>query len=191
MKIKTLIKRIQEIKLDKQKIILIAIATLFFAYLDFSFVIGMQSGGIKQINQKIIKAKNDIKTTKRELIRMQQIEGGGQAAVGLLKEFTSQDDIPMLLSEISNIAKKDGIKITQIEPSKNLQGSPAEKIPENMSRFAIDLEVKGGYHDLGAFLGDLEAFTKYISVDEIRIVPQGDDYNKQRISLRLITYVSG
>jgi len=191
MKIKEMIKQIQELKLDKQKIILIIAVTLVLAYLDFSFIIRMQSGSLKQLNQKISKVKNDIDKTKRELIRMQQLEGGPEKAKVFTKEFITEEGIPMLLSEISNIANKDKIKITQIEPLKNPDRIPDLGAAANLLPVAIDLEITGGYHQLGAFLSDLENSAKFIAVNQISIISQGDDYNIQRISLRLITYASG
>lgn len=191
MKIKEMIKQIQELKLDKQKIILIIAVTLVLAYLDFSFIIRMQSGSLKQLNQKISKVKNDIDKTKRELIRMQQLEGGPEKAKVFTKEFITEEGIPMLLSEISNIANKDKIKITQIEPLKNPDRITDLGVAANLLPVAIDLEITGGYHQLGAFLSDLENSAKFIAVNQISIISQGDDYNIQRISLRLITYASG
>jgi len=191
MKIKEMIKQIQELKLDKQKIILIIAVTLVLAYLDFSFIIRMQSGSLKQLNQKISKVKSDIDKTKRELIRMQQLEGGPEKAKVFTKEFITEEGIPMLLSEISNIANKDKIKITQIEPLKNPDRITDLGVAANLLPVAIDLEITGGYHQLGAFLSDLENSAKFIAVNQISIISQGDDYNIQRISLRLITYASG
>ncbi|MBL7070038.1 MAG: type 4a pilus biogenesis protein PilO [Candidatus Omnitrophica bacterium] len=191
MKIKEMIKQIQELKLDKQKIILIVVVTLVLAYLDFSFVIGMQSGSLKQLNQKISKVKSDIDNTKRELIRMQQLEGAPEKAKLVTKEFIAEEGIPMLLSEISNISNKDKIKITQIEPLKNPDRIPDLPGAANLLPVAIDLEITGGYHQLGAFLSDLENSANFIAVNQISIISQGDDYNIQRISLRLITYASG
>jgi len=191
MKIKKIINQIQALKLDKQKILLIVVATLLLAYLDFSFLVSLQSDSLKQLDLKIGKTKSDIDTTKRELIRMQQLEGSPKKGRAVIKEFITEEEIPMLLSEISNIANKDKIKIVQIEPLKNPERAPDSGAGSNLLPIAIDLEVTGGYHQLGAFLSDLENSANFIAVNQISIISQGDDYNIQRISLRLITYASG
>lgn len=191
MKIKEIVQQIQRIKLDKQKIIFIVVVTLLLAYLDFSFVVSLQSGSLKQLNVKISKTKRDIDTTNRELIRMQQLEGSPEKGKAVIKQFITEEEIPLLLSEISNIANKDKIRITQIEPLKNPDRIHDLGAAANLLPIAIDLEITGEYHQLGAFLSDLENSTNFIAVNQISIISQRDDYNIQRISLRLITYANG
>jgi len=183
-------------KSDKKKIILIAAGVLLMLYIDFAFIMKSQFRYIKGVTPKIVQLKTDIDNLSKDLARMQGLQGRQakmkQERGPRGKKIISQDEIPLLLQFISNIANKYNIRIMQIRPSKDVAKTKEDKAQSASLKFgpvSITLVLSCDYHRLGQFINDLENAEYLFSVEEIRISPGSADYLNQNVNLVLRTYV--
>lgn len=179
---------------DKKKIFLIILVCLLLVYID-SFLLKAQLKNIKTIRPKIIKLKQDLDTLAKDLLILQDLkqrQGQAKQAKALqVKRIIPEEQIPSLLQDISSIANKHKIKIMQINPSKELQ-MKEEKVSGGLTNFtprAIILNLSCDYHRLGKFISDLENAQDFLAVEELRIIPDANNYFLQNTKLVLKTYV--
>jgi len=190
-----------KLKLDKNKIIFIAVGIIFILYLDFTFIIKMQSSYIKKTSPKIIKLKKDIFAVTSDLARLKDLQGRQsgmkQEVARREKKLISEGQIPLLLQFISDAANRHSVSVMQIKPSKESRGKveskgkvdTAQGASLKISPVSITLVLSCDYHHLGQFINDLENADDLIVVDEVRIFPDLVNYLNQNVSLLLKTYV--
>lgn len=177
-------------KLDNKKILLIVLAAIVIAYIDFVSLIKVQLEGIKVVSPKIARLKEDINSFNRELAASKQIKQEKQEGVLKAKVIISDQQIPSLLQEISRLANKNQVKILQIRPSKELKAKDDKAVPAaEAAPVSIILDVICGYHNFGLFLNELENSKYFIAAEEMKMIPQSEDYFMQKVSLTLKTYV--
>ena len=173
-----------ELELDKKKVILIILVCIIIICVDYALLIKLQLRGIGDIGTKIIKLKNDIDTLNKDLVMMQQTQKN-QKVVTKTKKIISEGQLPSFFQTLSNIANKNNIKIMEIKPSKEEKGVSAG----GFISMSIALDLSCSYHHLGKFINDLENFEIFMAVENLRILPQGDDYFKQAADVVLKIYV--
>lgn len=179
-------------ELDNKKILAIILVSLAIIYLDYSLVIKLQFRGVKTVNSKIIKLKKDIKAYAKDSAILEDIKRrqGKPHPVSLDKRAISEGEITALLQDISSLANRRNIRIIQIKPSKELKAKE-EKV-SSQARFTpnlITLDVSCGYHNLGAFVNDLENARQFMAVQSLKIKSDPRDYFRQNANLALKTYV--
>ena len=88
-----------------------------------------------------------------------------QASFGtMLKQLPGKTEIPSILQDISQAAQVDGLKQDLFRP-----GSEASK--DFYAEKPIDLQLDGGYHDLGKFVSDVAALPRIVTLHNIVIKP--------------------
>jgi len=185
---------LQGIQLDNKKIILIVLAFAVIIYVDYSYILKSQLSGKNSKSVKIIKLKKDLATLDKDFILMQQ-NRGKQIALPEVKRLILESEIPALLKYISGLANKNGIRITQMSPTKESKPSdvkPAknEKEPQAPAFIPvkITLDLTCTYHRLGAFISELENSKDFIAVEELRIISDPANNFQEKVSLVLKTY---
>ncbi|MBI4972858.1 MAG: type 4a pilus biogenesis protein PilO [Candidatus Omnitrophica bacterium] len=177
-----------KLQLDNKKISLILLATFIIIYLDFSFVVKMQIKGIQESDPKISKLKNDIDKLNKDLVATQELktkqDQDKKSASLKAKKIITEDQIPALMEYISNQANQKKVKINQIKPSREAKVEPAKSSP-----LLLTLDLSCDYHNLGAFLNDLENAPEYLAVQDLRITRDTKNDFLQNVSLVLKTYV--
>ncbi len=183
-----------KLKLDKNIVILIAAGAILILYLDFTFIIKMQSSYIRKTSPKIIKLKKDINALTADLARLKDLQGrqsGMKQEVRREKRLISEGQIPLLLQFISDAANRHNVSVMQIKPSKESKGKVelAQSASLKISPVFITLVLSCEYHHLGQFINDLENAEDLIIIEEVRISPDLVNYLNQNVSLLLKTYV--
>ncbi len=100
-----------------------------------------------------------------------------------LQKLPPQKEFPSFLELISQLAKKNNIKIISIEP---------QSVVDNKSSFYVRIPVFidafCGYHDLGRFINDLEFAPKLMRVETLEVNSGQKDADTQEALLTLNTY---
>lgn len=187
-----MINLIAKLQLDKKKIILATIVFVVILYIDFSFILKTQFNAIKNANPKIIQLKKDLKKLNDDLISLKtqtkfEIKTK-RPAEKTIERIVREDRLPQLLEEIVKTANKREVKIMQIKPVKSVSGKQATDSTA-YSSLLITLDILSGYHQLGKFINDLENMATFISVENLQIRPEANDYINQHVNLTLKTYV--
>jgi len=186
---------IENIQQDKKKLLLAVLLSISVLYIDFSFILKSQLNSSGELRKKIIKLKTNITNSTKELSMMgnlQQKQSQTKEAISSkVKKFLTDEQISSLMEEISDIAVRNNVKIMQIKPSKEQLLKKEEKTPltEKFIPLYLTMDLICGYHNLGSFICEMENNETFISVQNMRILPDKNDYLNENISLVLKTYV--
>lgn len=189
-------KGLEKLKLDKKKLFLIIFCGIVLIYIDFRFIISSQITALKRAQPKLLKLKNDLFTLNKDLAKMQDLENRhiepDKSKLPKLKKIISLEEVSSLLQDISNMASNNEVKILEMKSTKEALASKPDKPVKDelkLTSLLINLELSCGYHQLGKFLNDLENGKIFITVQNMKIIPQTPDYLKEKVSLELKTYV--
>lgn len=181
-------------ELDRNKIILIIIASLFLAYLDFSLLIQLQSRGVSALRPKIVKLNKDIADLAKELSAVKEFEQNkslpaNQKGLARAKKIIHEEDLPLLLQDITDMANKANIKIMQIRPKKDPKAKEETVAGAKLIPVTITLNFSCGYHSLGNFINAIENSDKFMLAQEIKILTGKENYLAQEVALTIKAYV--
>ena len=180
---------LEQLFLDKKKLMLAGVICLVVIFIDISFVMKMQLAGLSAQGPKITKLKADIDKFNADLAKMQSLknmDGKKQPGVVLLKKLISEGQITTLLQNISETAKKNGVRISQIKQSPEVVSA---KQATSLIPYLISLDFTADYHTLGRFLNQLENGEIFIAVQDMRITPNVENSVSQACFVTLKTYV--
>ncbi len=189
---------LNKLQLDNKKIILIFLLFIIVVYVDYSFLLKMQWDNIKNVKPEAAKLKTDIDILNKNLSASKDLNKGQGRQNNLPMRMISKGQLPLLLEEISNMAKSNNVTLMQIKQVKEVkQGKEVKQkekennpsVPNNLLALNIGLDLSGSYHDFGRFINDLENTDKFIAVEDMSIRPQAVDSLLQNASIVLKTYV--
>ena len=181
-------------KQENQKKILIIIVCVIILYVDFNYLLKAQTKNLNSIAPKISRLKNDLNNLTRDLNNMRELKkkqaSSVQKAIIKSTRVISETQIIDLLQDISDLANKNNVKITQIRPLREVPGAKLTLGSEKFLPLFIHLELVCDYHNLGRFINQLENAQVFMVVQEFKIQAQPADYLKQKVMLVLRTYVN-
>lgn len=178
-------------KLDTKKALLImAVCLITVTYLDLAFLARLQFAALKAINPKIIKMQKDLDALDKGLLIMQDVKTKQRQDLSKSRKIISEEQIDYILQDLSNMAKKASVNITQMKPSRQASAKQAKNQPQpRLIPLLISLDLLCDYHNFGKFINGLENAEILFEVESFRITRQEDNYFKQRVNLVLRTYV--
>ncbi len=200
----------EKLKLSKEeteKLVLIGIGLViaFLALIQFSTIPLL--GGIGKLNKEIAGEREALKSADNLIKNKPQLEKRLEkltAQVGSYeKAIPAHTDMPNILQEISGMASDCKVKISKIEPlrsekqavpSNGTKGKPAAKQeaakPKVLyTEMPIQVEARGGYHEIGEFINRVETAPNVMSIGDIEIHSNPDDISNHSARLLIIAYV--
>lgn len=180
--------------MDQKKIILIILTCLTLLYADFQFVIKAQLGGIKSAKSKSTQLKKQVDKLSQELASLQELkrkeEQSKREMLARAKKFIFAGQLTPLLEDISLTANKRKVKFTQMKPVRQqVKKDDKTLLTAKLTPMTINIDLSCGYHELGAFINDLENKEEFLKVENLRITADAKDGSSQKVSLVLKTYV--
>lgn len=94
-------------------------------------------------------------------LQQQQLEAAYQAA---LKQLPGGDEIPGLIEDITLAGIKNGLTFDSIELQEEVKQDFYLERP-------ISIRVRGGYHGLGAFLGQVARLPRIVTLHDLAVLP--------------------
>ncbi|MHB1869808.1 MAG: type IV pilus inner membrane component PilO [Steroidobacteraceae bacterium] len=82
----------------------------------------------------------------------------------LLRQLPGKTQVPNLLEDISDTASAAGLKQRLFKPGKETQKEFYAVLP-------IQMELTGSYHQFGAFVSDIAALSRIVTLHDIQIKP--------------------
>jgi Tfp pilus assembly protein PilO len=171
-------------QLDKKQALALLIAFGVAIFLDFAFVLKAQSKAAARAAKKISELKNNIKDIETKSKEIAAIQQGKNANLAKPKRMKPASELPLLLQEISDMAKESEVKVNQIVHIKGIKPKDKNYLP-----ITIKLSLNCGYHNLGTFINSLEDAQQLIFAEEITIARDARDVQKEKVELVLKTYV--
>jgi Tfp pilus assembly protein PilO len=182
-KLLELLNRIKQ--LDKNKLIAFLAAFGVIIFLDFVFVINAQYKAAVNDTKKIAELKKNIQDIESKAKELAAKQARGQNALPAKpKKVKPASELPLLLQEISDMAKDNDVKVVQIVHTKGAKPKDNDLIP-----ITIRLSLNCGYHNLGSFIQTLEDAEQPLSCDEVLIARNPNDAQRERVDIGLKTYV--
>jgi Tfp pilus assembly protein PilO len=195
---------LQDLARDKKKLAIAGVVTVALLYVDFSYVISSQIKVLKDLKAKIVSVRKDIETLNND-IKYVKTTTSKMVTLVTNKKLPLEKEIPSLLQDISAIANMNGIRIMQIDSTKEEAKAPqkgAASKPKKgeraaaqreswsaMSAVKIKLDIIASYHKLGNFINEIENAEKLCIVDELSINRDSADPLKQSVRMVIKTYV--
>ena len=188
-------KNMPELELDesKKKVLLIYIAAVCGIFILYFLIFLKPSvtklfSVIPKVRQRRIEMKvvtGDLEHRNKLELKIKNLEKKEDAYE---KSFSKEKEIPMLLENLSKIAKSSGVKISGIKP---INGSPLRKPQEaekekDYQEVPIAVTAQSGYHELGKFINKLENDTRFMQVSDIKI--EANDKNPRRHDIEFVVY---
>lgn len=182
--------KLNNLELDKKKMILFIFGLVLIIYFDFSFLIKLQSTLSKKIGSKVTKISQEINKTKKDLLTMQNQKNKqpNLQEKTRSKKLISEEELGSLLNAISDTANKNNIKIVQIKPNRQ-SAVQDKKAAVKQPSIGINLELIANYYSLEAFINNLENGQDFIAVKGMKITRTEKDPFSENVSLELQTYV--
>ncbi|MDD5347460.1 MAG: hypothetical protein PHT59_02460 [Candidatus Omnitrophica bacterium] len=184
-------------QLDKQKLMMLGVGIGVVVVLDVAFVMQMQFKSAGYSLAKIAELKrtiSDIQNRAREVAFKKQEKGKESIKP---KNILGQAELPLLLQEITTLAKVNNVKLVQIVHSKEGKPAvakqtgrkgPAAAAPATLTPVRVKLDLVCGFHNLGAFIDALENAPEPLSCEDFKISRSGE-FQKERVSLSIRTFI--
>jgi len=200
----------EKLKLSKEeteKLVLLGIvgAIAFFSLIQFSTLPLLS--GIGKLNKDINKEREALKNADSLIKNKPQLEKRLEKLTAQVdayeKAIPAHTDMPNILQEISGMASDCKVKISKIEPlrsekqlnpSNGAKGKPVAKQeagkPKALySEIPIQVEAKGGYHEIAEFINKVETAPNVMSIGDIELHSNADDISNHSARLLIIAYV--
>jgi len=190
------LKNLPEFELDEsKKRALIIYGSIFLAVflLYFFFFLKPSVGKLFKVWPRVRERRIEIKTTREDLTFDDQLtkklELLRQKMSDHEKKLSREKEIPMLLENLSKLARGSRVRILSITPvEKKVKSTPDVAVGESVyQEIPIKIKAESGYHELGTFINRLENDVRYMQVSDIKI--KSSDANPKRHDIDFTVYV--
>jgi len=121
---------------------------------------------LDQRQQEELKLKNEFIAKKGQAVNLdlytQQLNEIDRSFGALLKQLPSKAEVESLLVEINQSGMGRGLQFELFKPN-------AEIVKDFYAELPISVRLTGGYHDFGAFAGDIAALSRIVALSNISI----------------------
>lgn len=97
----------------------------------------------------------------------------------LLRQLPNRAEMDSLLAEINQAGLGRGLQFELFKPG-------ADVIKDFYAEMPIDIRVLGGYHDLGAFAGDVAKMSRIVTLNDIAV--EGTRDGRLKLEAKAVTY---
>jgi type IV pilus assembly protein PilO len=151
----------KKIKIGAALVLLIAPCVLFYL-----FFWEPKQEEITQLENQKKTLTADVERAERAAANMEQHEKELAAAEAFFREvadiFPSEQEIPELLRRISDLGKRAGLDFVSFRPGSEVQKDFYAEIP-------ISIQIRGPYHNVGYFLGQVSMLERLVTVNNIQL----------------------
>ena len=121
--------------------------------------------------EKIVKLNQDLKSSQDKLARLKGVEQNLRAFKKQFKETEEQfrealkflpnnEEIPTLLTSISNLGAQSGLEFLLFQPQKEVPRNFYAEIP-------VKLEVTGPYHNVATFFDQVSRLSRIVNIGDV------------------------
>lgn len=141
---------------------------------------------ISELRENIKSSEQKLEQTKRKADAYEAVKkeyDNQRAKFNIMaRALPDKDEIPSLLTGISQAGKASGLKFLLFQP----QG---ESKKDFYSEIPVRMELEGGYHDLGVFFDKLARLSRVVNVKDFSITQESGNSPRQlRIACTAVTY---
>jgi type IV pilus assembly protein PilO len=171
--------RVQRIAISAAIFGLIAGCFIYFLFWPKFEQINRLNTQLDKLEKKLETAKRNAKNLKKFQAKMKEAEAQFQMA---MKKLPEKQEIPSLLSSISDSGQQVGLEFLLFEPK-------AEKKKEFYAEIPVAMNIKGDYHNLAMFFDKVARLSRIVNIQNIQIT-NSKEKNTRDLSTRCmaVTY---
>ena len=156
--------KLQRVLIYASAIILLVGSFAYFAYLPKHKEIGRLESEYKVLAEKLDKARTTAKQLNYYRAKMKAAEAQFNI---VMKALPEKEEIPTLLSGISQAARDAGLDITKFQPNQ-------EKAKEFYAEVPISISVSGNYHNVALFFDKISNLPRIVTIEAVKLIPDKD-----------------
>lgn len=163
---------------------------LFAVFAVYYFIIMQpQLAALRALNPEIAILQEDLKKAKDDIGRLnvylKQVSEFDDKVATLGGQVRSKEEVHLIMESISVLANENRIRVEQVVPVFDGQKQLLKTKEGVYYSLPITMDVRGGYHDFGRFLNDIENNQVSLKVKKFSIVASPQDNMKHVIKLTL------
>ena len=156
--------KIQRIAISAVLFGLIAGAFIYFSYWPKFEKINKLNTDLEKIEKKLEVAKRNSLDLKKFQAKMKEAEVQFQMA---MKKLPEKEEIPSLLSSISNSGQLVGLEFLLFEPK-------PERKKEFYAEIPVAMNIKGDFHNLAIFFDQVARLSRIVNINNIQLTGAKD-----------------
>ncbi|MBN1872219.1 MAG: type 4a pilus biogenesis protein PilO [Candidatus Omnitrophica bacterium] len=146
------------------------------------------------MHRDVSRAQSELESANLSISRTPQIK---KEIEGLLakrdlygNKLPKEEEFPLVLENLSNMAKSAGVKITKILPAKDyLSDSDSAESSSIYKQREISITAQCGYHQLGKFIAAMEGAERFMAVSGISIEASKISPKRHNVELVVSTFI--
>jgi len=178
---------------DQKKSLIFISVLILIVLIDFIFFMRPQLNILKSINPQLTNVIRDVKSAKFDIKQKSNFKKRyemAQAKITRLdKQIPRDEEISLILDEISVISKESRVKITQLKPLKENSEIALEADTGVYYKLPIYIDAFCGYHQFGMFLNKIEYSDIFMKATEIEMVQNKVDSRNHQVRLVIDAFV--
>jgi type IV pilus assembly protein PilO len=139
-------------------ILVLAIFAYFFYYPKFEKIASLKTN-LKTLEKKLSTAKVNAADIEKFQAKMREAEAQFNRA---MKKLPDKEEIPSLLTAISDSGQTVGLKFLLFEPKK-------EKKKEFYAEIPVAMSLQGNYHNLALFFDKVARLNRIVNIENIQL----------------------
>lgn len=152
------------------KAIILIVVFLIPVVAFYFLVYSPKSKEIKKLDAAITKIDNEIATAKVKVRRLDELKVENEKLkkqlAALKEQMPEEEEVSVLLKQVSDLGLTSGLNILLWKPSSK------KPDPEGVYvEIPVQVEVLGGYHDLGMFYSHISQLRRIVNISSITINP--------------------
>ena len=183
---------------EKQRLLVgLIIAMTLVVCVGYVYVLRPLARSVSTLNQQVREAAKQVQQLeqlvaqapdlRQETIRLQaDVEG-------LRRKLPSEDELPLVIERLSELASQTGVKILSIFPQRSVQPAASRATSTASTLYkavAIEIDALSGFHQFGMFLSRAESGEQPMEVTQLRMGRSDRELRRHTIKLVLLTYVT-
>lgn len=172
----------------REKLMFVAFGLVFLLFLDYCFWLSPVVIVLTRTAPTLSSLQADLDALKDDKKNQSAIQ---QKREDVLKEladkekgFEVSNELPALLENLSDLARKSGVRITSLKP---IDGPPSTQ-PKLYFSIPVEIHANAGTHELGNFISDLETGPSFFKVADLKIASTVTDPRRHQVEMRVETY---
>ncbi len=169
--------KLQRVLIYASAIVLLVGSFSYFAYLPKHKEISKLESEYKKLAEKLVKARKTAKQLNYYRTKMKAAEAQFNI---VMKALPEKEEIPTLLSGISQAARDAGLDITKFQPN-------PETAKEFYAEVPIAISVSGNYHNVAMFFDKISNLPRIVTIQAVNLLPDKEGL-KLSTSCTAVTY---
>lgn len=167
-----------------QKNMLVIIVALLILVLFYFFSYSKSSSRIATMRDELASRNAQIEQARLAAVRIDELRAELDELIEqwdrVKQMLPSERELPELLKSLTNVGNRSGVTFEMFRP---LPVSPIEFYAE----MPVEMRVRGGYHQIGTFLGAIANLPRIVNVRNL-IMHQAEK-KKMELSFSAVTYI--